>query len=357
MTGDTDLEHARRIAVDAAEAAGMLLSAGTCGTVEINSKGDHGDVVTNLDLAAEKLLLERVLTAFPGHAVIAEESGRLGETESEWTWVIDPLDGTNNVAIGLPLYAVGLALCRDGRPELGVVHEPVTGRTWSAIRGRGALGPGRPADHSAVPARRSRSRAGLDPGVRRAARRRRGGGAEGRAGRARPPGPETLGAAARLGDARPGGHRRDHRLPDRDRRPAGRPADRAGGRSAGHGLRRHALRRSAVGGRARLRREPARAPGRSAGAGRGQGSGGEQQRAHGRAARRPRPGPAPARTNVGDRHPHPAAAAPLEPQQDGERGPRGDHRADVGADQQAEQLVLVRPPGWPSPPRCRRAGC
>jgi myo-inositol-1(or 4)-monophosphatase len=144
MARDTDLEHARRIAVDAAEEAGRLLSAGTCETVEINSKGDYGDVVTNLDLAAEKLLLERVLTAFPGHAVIAEESGRLGDTGSEWTWIIDPLDGTNNVAIGLPLYSVGLALCRDGQPELGVVHEPVTGRTWSAIRGRGALGPAGP---------------------------------------------------------------------------------------------------------------------------------------------------------------------------------------------------------------------
>lgn len=144
MLQETDLEHARRIAVEAAEAAGRLIVAGTRGTIEINAKGDDGDVVTDLDLAAEKLLLERVLTAFPGHAVIAEESGELGDAESEWTWVIDPLDGTNNVAIGLPLYAVGLALCRNGRPELGVVHEPVTGRTWSAVRGRGALGPGGP---------------------------------------------------------------------------------------------------------------------------------------------------------------------------------------------------------------------
>ncbi|GAA4231981.1 myo-inositol-1(or 4)-monophosphatase [Streptosporangium album] len=76
--------------------------------------------------------------------MIAEEAGELGEPGSEWTWVIDPLDGTNNLAIGLPLYSVGLALCRNGRPELGVVHEPVTGRTWSAVRGRGSLGPDGP---------------------------------------------------------------------------------------------------------------------------------------------------------------------------------------------------------------------
>ncbi|MDP9861959.1 MULTISPECIES: inositol monophosphatase family protein [Streptosporangium] len=144
MVQGTDLEHARRVAVDAARAAGRLITAGVLGTVEISPKGDDGDVVTDLDLASEELLLRRVLAAFPDHAVIAEESGRQGRAGSEWTWLIDPLDGTNNIAIGLPLYAVGLALCRDGRPELGVVHEPVTGRTWSAVRGRGVLGPSGP---------------------------------------------------------------------------------------------------------------------------------------------------------------------------------------------------------------------
>ncbi|WP_433255863.1 inositol monophosphatase family protein [Streptosporangium sp. CA-135522] len=144
MVQETDLEYARRVAVDAARAAGRLIVTGARGAVSVSPKGDDGDVVTDLDLAAEKLLLQRVLTAFPGHAVIAEESGELGDSGAEWTWLIDPLDGTNNIAIGLPLYAVGLALCRSGRPELGVVHEPVTGRTWSAVRGRGALGPGGP---------------------------------------------------------------------------------------------------------------------------------------------------------------------------------------------------------------------
>lgn len=153
-----DLEHARRVAVEAAEAAGELLLKGTRGAVDIRSKGGSGDVVTDLDLASEKLLLERVLTAFPSHTVIAEESGLLGAPGGEWTWLVDPLDGTNNVAIGLPAYVVGLALCRSGRPMLGVVHDPVTARTWSAIRARGAWGPSgarlappsRPAPHGPV---------------------------------------------------------------------------------------------------------------------------------------------------------------------------------------------------------------
>ncbi|MCK2218030.1 inositol monophosphatase [Actinomadura sp. ATCC 31491] len=133
-----DLDHARTVAVEAAEAAGALLREGTRGAVGVRAKGAAGDVVTDLDLASEKLLLERILTAFPSHSVIAEESGLVGAAGGEWTWLVDPLDGTNNVAIGLPAFVVGVALCRDGRPVLGVVHDPVSGQTWSALRGRGA---------------------------------------------------------------------------------------------------------------------------------------------------------------------------------------------------------------------------
>ena len=123
-----DLEHARAVAVDAARGGRRTARRPAPAAPRVRPKGGSGDVVTDLDLASEKLLLERVLTAFPEHAVIAEESGLLGAAGGEWTWLIDPLDGTNNVAIGLPAYVVGLALCRDGRPELGVVHDPVTGR-------------------------------------------------------------------------------------------------------------------------------------------------------------------------------------------------------------------------------------
>ncbi|MEU4577715.1 inositol monophosphatase [Nonomuraea sp. ATR24] len=134
-----DLDRARTLAVEAAEAAGRLLVDGAAGAVGVRAKGGSGDVVTDLDLASEKLLLERILTAYPSHAVIAEESGLLGVSGSEWTWLVDPLDGTNNVAIGLPAYVVGLALCHGGRPVLGVVHDPVTSRTWSAVRDGGTL--------------------------------------------------------------------------------------------------------------------------------------------------------------------------------------------------------------------------
>ncbi|RCG33069.1 inositol monophosphatase [Sphaerisporangium album] len=135
-----DLDHARRVAVAAVEAAGDLLRERVSGVLEVRAKAG-GDIVTDLDMAAEKLLLERLQGAFPGHRVIAEESGVSGDPDGEWTWLVDPLDGTSNVALGLPLYVVGVALCHEGLPLLGVVHDPVGRRTWSAIRGAGASGP------------------------------------------------------------------------------------------------------------------------------------------------------------------------------------------------------------------------
>ncbi|WP_214411102.1 inositol monophosphatase family protein [Sphaerisporangium fuscum] len=139
-----DLDHARRVAVSAAEAAGTLIRERATGELGTRAKGNAGDIVTDLDLACEKLLLERIQAAFPGHRVVAEESGVSGDPDGEWTWLVDPLDGTNNIAIGLPLYVVGLALCHEALPQVGVVHDPVGRQTWSAVRGAGAYGPGGP---------------------------------------------------------------------------------------------------------------------------------------------------------------------------------------------------------------------
>ncbi|GAA2408336.1 hypothetical protein GCM10010191_16070 [Actinomadura vinacea] len=140
-----DLSAARRVAVRAAEEAGALLRARMDGPLDVRLKDPAGDVVTDLDVAAESLILRRLRESYPGHRVIAEESGvTAGEGDGGdggLVWLVDPLDGTNNVAIGMPVYAVGLALCAGSVPVLGVVHDPVSGRTWSAIRDEGAQDP------------------------------------------------------------------------------------------------------------------------------------------------------------------------------------------------------------------------
>jgi myo-inositol-1(or 4)-monophosphatase len=135
-----DLGRAEQVAIEAAEAAGILLRGGEREPRGIRPKGSAGDVVTDLDLAAEKLILARLRSVYPDHQIIAEEAGVLG-AEASCVWLVDPLDGTNNVAIGLPVYSVGIALCQDKVPVLGVVHSPVTGQTWSATRHGGTRGP------------------------------------------------------------------------------------------------------------------------------------------------------------------------------------------------------------------------
>lgn len=137
-----DIERARSVAVRAAEAAGALLREAATKDLNVRTKDASGDVVTELDLAAERVIVEHIRDAFPRHRIIAEESGLLDADDSSWAWLVDPLDGTNNVAIGLNAFVVGIALCENTVPVLGVVHDPVAGRTWSAVRGRGARGPG-----------------------------------------------------------------------------------------------------------------------------------------------------------------------------------------------------------------------
>jgi myo-inositol-1(or 4)-monophosphatase len=135
------LEQARQVAVAAARAAGRLLCQRAHGDLGIRGKGPGGDVVTDLDISAERLILRRIRSAFPNHRILAEEAGALGPQDSPWTWLVDPLDGTNNLAVALPTYVVGIALCHDRVPVLGVVHDPITGNTWQAVRGGGAYGP------------------------------------------------------------------------------------------------------------------------------------------------------------------------------------------------------------------------
>lgn len=135
-----DLDSVRRFAVETAEGAGALLRKQAVRGFETHAKGRRGDVVTSLDLEIERHIIDQIAARFPGHGIIAEESGSLpGETP--WLWLADPLDGTNNFLIGLPAYVIGLTLCYDGRPLLGVVHDPVGDQTWSAVLNRGFEGP------------------------------------------------------------------------------------------------------------------------------------------------------------------------------------------------------------------------
>ena len=106
-------------------------------------KTDKADVITDADHLSENIITTAIGNEYPAHNIRTEE-GIHTESGSEYTWLIDPLDGTGNYANGNPNYAVSIALLKDDVPIVGVVYAPETDELWSAIAGRGATKNGRP---------------------------------------------------------------------------------------------------------------------------------------------------------------------------------------------------------------------
>ena len=103
----------------------------------IRAKTGHFDIVTEADLASERFILSELAAAYPTYGIISEETNQAFST-AEWTWIVDPLDGTTNFSHGLPIYGVNIALAHNGYPVLGVTYEPANDRVYWAARGRGA---------------------------------------------------------------------------------------------------------------------------------------------------------------------------------------------------------------------------
>ena len=129
------------LAIEVAERAGRLIVERAERIERIDAKGAR-DVVTDVDRRSEALILGELLRRYPADAVLAEESGAAGSGGR--TWVVDPLDGTINYANQIPIYCVSIALVADGRPVVGVVHDPVRGETFSASAGGSARLNGHP---------------------------------------------------------------------------------------------------------------------------------------------------------------------------------------------------------------------
>lgn len=139
------------IATEAAMAAGAVLQDywGKLRTVE--EKGRPGDLVTEADKAAELSILNILHRHFPNHQILAEESGQLGDNNSEYLWAIDPLDGTTNYAHQYPLAAVSIGLLIQGVPQIGVVFNPFHNELFRAAKGLGATCNRRPIRVSQTP--------------------------------------------------------------------------------------------------------------------------------------------------------------------------------------------------------------
>jgi myo-inositol-1(or 4)-monophosphatase len=129
------------IAIKAARSAGNIISRASMGLdlIKVNTKAPN-DFVTEVDHHAEAAVIETLLEAYPGHAILAEESGRShGAKDSEYLWIIDPLDGTTNFIHGLPMFSVSIALAFRGQLQQAVVYDPARNDLFFASKGRGAF--------------------------------------------------------------------------------------------------------------------------------------------------------------------------------------------------------------------------
>lgn len=126
-------------AVQIAHEAGMLLLEKFGRQLTVSKKGDI-NLVTEADLASERLILERIRSYHPKHAILAEEAGAvvIEGGSSEWKWIIDPLDGTTNYAHGYPCFAVNIAAEHNGEIVIGVTYDPTRDEMFAAERGQGA---------------------------------------------------------------------------------------------------------------------------------------------------------------------------------------------------------------------------
>ncbi|WP_343245727.1 inositol monophosphatase family protein [Streptomyces sp. SID4985] len=139
---DDGLDDLLGLALEAARRAGELLRDGRPADLAVaRTKSSPIDVVTEMDIAAEKLITDLISERRPDDGFLGEE-GAASEGTSGVRWVIDPLDGTVNYLYGLPTWAVSIAAELDGETVVGVVAAPLRGETYHAVRGGGAFATG-----------------------------------------------------------------------------------------------------------------------------------------------------------------------------------------------------------------------
>jgi len=124
--------------INIAKEAGEVIRNGFGENLQIEFKTGDNNIVTNIDKAAEKIILDFVKTEYPNHSIIAEESGTK-HNSSDYTWVIDPLDGTTNFAHGLPIFAVSIGVQKNDKTIAGVIYDVMNNKIYVAEKGAGAF--------------------------------------------------------------------------------------------------------------------------------------------------------------------------------------------------------------------------
>ncbi len=149
----TDMDYHKILdaAIDMARMAGdVQLGYFRTGHLRVDTKLNESDIVTEADRASEAVILKYLREYFPEHSVLSEESGLSGG-DSEFQWVIDPLDGTTNFRSGLPNFSVSIGVRHCGETVVGVVFAPYLRELFCAVKGEGATLNGHPIRCSAIP--------------------------------------------------------------------------------------------------------------------------------------------------------------------------------------------------------------
>jgi len=125
-----------KTAIEAARRAGRVIAERYPTGHTVTVKG-YRDLVTDVDIAAEEVIIGLIQARFPDHCIVSEEAGG-NEISSDYTWIVDPLDGTTNYVHHHPVFAVSIGLMKRGDPLIGVIYDPLRDQMFVARRGSGA---------------------------------------------------------------------------------------------------------------------------------------------------------------------------------------------------------------------------
>ena len=141
LASSSSIHPMLNVAIKAARAAGVIINRAALDVESVRvSQKMANDFVTEVDHASENIIIDTLLTAYPDHGILAEESGQTrGNPNAENIWIIDPLDGTTNFIHGFPFYCVSIALQSRGKLEQAVVFDPTRNDLFTSTRGRGAF--------------------------------------------------------------------------------------------------------------------------------------------------------------------------------------------------------------------------
>jgi len=119
------LEIMLKNAIESAKIGGEILKEGYGTLYEISTKEGKNNIVTEYDLKSEKAIIANIKKYYPDHSILAEESGKSNSENSEYRWIIDPLDGTVNFSHNIPIFSVSIAVEKDGEIIIGVIYHPL----------------------------------------------------------------------------------------------------------------------------------------------------------------------------------------------------------------------------------------